>query len=70
MPDEPDSNDMSFLELTNRLRDLGYYDGPLEERPWPATIAALERFQRDRGLPVTRCADAATADALRTSICY
>jgi peptidoglycan hydrolase-like protein with peptidoglycan-binding domain len=61
---------MSFLELTNRLRDLGYYDGPFEERPWPATIAALERFQRDRGLPVTRQPDQATADALRASICY
>lgn len=69
MPDEPDSNEMSLLELTNRLRDLGYYDGPREERPWPSTLAALERFQRDHGLPITKRADAATADALRTSIC-
>jgi peptidoglycan hydrolase-like protein with peptidoglycan-binding domain len=61
---------MSVLELTNRLRDLGYYDGPSEERPSPATIAALEKFQRDHGLAITRCADAVTADALRTSICY
>ena len=69
MPDLTDSNEMSVLELTNRLRDLGYYDGPSEERPWPATIAALERFQRDHGLAITKCADAATADALRNSIC-
>jgi peptidoglycan hydrolase-like protein with peptidoglycan-binding domain len=61
---------MSFLELTNRLRDLGYYDGPFEERPWPATIAALERFQKDHGLPITSQPDPATADALRTTICY
>ena len=70
MPDSSDSNEMSFLELTNRLRDLGYYDGPFEEHPWPATIAALERFQRDHGLAITRCADAVTADALRNTICY
>jgi peptidoglycan hydrolase-like protein with peptidoglycan-binding domain len=61
---------MSVLELTNRLRDLGYYDGPPEERPWPTTIAALEKFQRDHGLAITRFADAVTADALRNSICY
>jgi peptidoglycan hydrolase-like protein with peptidoglycan-binding domain len=70
MPDLLGSNEMSVLELTNRLRDLGYYDGPFEERPWPATTAALERFQLDRGLAATRCADALTADALRNSICY
>ena len=62
--------EMTFVELTNRLRDLGYYDGPLEERSCPATTAALEKFQRDHGLPVTRLADAATADALRTAYCY
>ena len=69
MPNEIDVQ-MTFVEITNRLRDLGYYDGPLEERPWPATTAALEKFQRDHGLPVTRLGDAATADALRTSYCY
>ena len=69
VPDESDFNEMSVLELTNRLRDLGYYDGPFEERPWPAMLAALERFQKDQGLPITRRADSATADALRTSIC-
>lgn len=60
---------MSFVELTNRLRDLGYYDGPYEEPP-SATLDALEKFQRDHGLPVTRRLDTATADALRTSYCY
>lgn len=70
MPYPLDSNEMSFLELTNRLRDLGYYDGPMEERPWEATVAAIERFQRASGLAITRCADAATANALRNSVCY
>ena len=71
MPDEPASNEMSLLELQARLRDLGYYDhGPSEGRPWPATIAALEKFQRDRGLQVTRHPDPATARALRDSVCF
>jgi peptidoglycan hydrolase-like protein with peptidoglycan-binding domain len=61
---------MSFLEVQSRLRDLGYYDGPLERPPWQATIAALERFQRDHGLQVTLCADPATAGALRDSYCF
>lgn len=69
MPNELGA-EMPFMELTNRLRDLGYYDGPLEERPCPVTTAALEKFQRDHGLPVTRLVDAVTADALRTSYCY
>ena len=70
MFDQPVFDEMSFGELTSRLRDLGYYDGPSEGPPWRVTITALERFQRDRGLQVTRRADAATADALRNSICF
>lgn len=70
MPEQSDSSTMSFVELTNRLRDLGYYDGPYEERPWSGTLDALEKFQKDHGLPVTRQPDAATTDALRTAYCY
>ena len=70
MSDEPSSNEMGLLELQSRLRELGYYDGPAEGRPWRATIMALERFQRDRGLPVTLRPDPATARALRDSICF
>ena len=70
MRDEPGSDEMSFHELQSRLRDLGYYDGPAEGRPWRATIIGLERFQRDRGLPITLRADFATARALRDSICF
>jgi len=54
----------------SRLRDLGYYDGPAEGHPWRATIMALERFQRDRGLPITLRADFAIARTLRDSICF
>ena len=57
-------------EVEGRLRDLGYYDGPRESSPWRETLAALTRFQRDRGLAVTGCPDAATMAALRESYCY
>ena len=70
MSDEPASDEMSLLELQSRLRYLGYYDGPLEDRPWRATIMALNKFQRDRGLQVTSRPDTATAHALRDSICF
>jgi peptidoglycan hydrolase-like protein with peptidoglycan-binding domain len=70
MPDEPASNEMGIVELQARLRDLGYYDGPLEDRPWQATLEALERFQSNHGLQVTRTADSATARALRDAVCF
>jgi peptidoglycan hydrolase-like protein with peptidoglycan-binding domain len=70
MGDEPAFNEMSLLELQSRLRDLGYYDGPLEDHPWRATFMALTKFQRDRGLQVTSRPDSATARALRESICF
>ncbi|HET8698239.1 MAG TPA: peptidoglycan-binding domain-containing protein [Gammaproteobacteria bacterium] len=61
---------VSAAELQSRLRDLGYYDGPPEAEPWPKTIDALRRFQRDNGLPITGFADAATLIALREAYCY
>lgn len=70
MDEEPASDEMSLAELQSRLRDLGYYDGPAEGRPWIATIKALEKFQNDNGLPVTSRPDSATAARLRESICY
>jgi hypothetical protein len=61
-----ESNEMSFSDIQCRLRDLGYYED-LGEGPRRATLAALERFQRERGLQVTRRADPMTASALRDS---
>ncbi len=49
----------------SRLRNLGYYRGPVDGVPSPETVAALESFQRDKNLPVTGEADTATLDALR-----
>jgi hypothetical protein len=60
-----ETKEMSFSDVQCRLRELGYYEDLLGEGPRRATLAALERFQRERGLVVTRRADPLTADALR-----
>lgn len=70
MTEATEADTMTFAELTSRLRELGYYDGPLEGRPWHSTIEALARFQRLNGLPITRRPDQATSEALRSSYCY
>jgi peptidoglycan hydrolase-like protein with peptidoglycan-binding domain len=57
-------------ELQGRLRDLGYYDGPVETTPWRETLMALQKFQHDHGLSVTGCPDGATMTVLRESYCY
>jgi peptidoglycan hydrolase-like protein with peptidoglycan-binding domain len=62
-----ESSEMSFSDVQGRLRELGYYEDLLGEGPRRATLAALERFQRERGLQVTRRADPITASALRDS---
>ena len=65
MPD-----DARMRELESRLRDLGYYDGPVESEPWPQTLLALRRFQRNQGLPESGRVDPATERALREAYCY
>jgi peptidoglycan hydrolase-like protein with peptidoglycan-binding domain len=70
MNDEPSTDEMSLQELQSRLRDLGYYDGPMEGRPWRETTVALERFQKDHGLPISLRPDSATARALRDAVCF
>jgi N-acetylmuramoyl-L-alanine amidase len=57
-------------ELQSRLRDLGYYDGPAEAEPWRETLAALKKFQTDRGLAATGYPDADTMTQLRESYCF
>jgi N-acetylmuramoyl-L-alanine amidase len=55
----------TVLGAQSRLRNLGYYRGPMDGRLGPDTVAALEAFQGDRKLAVTGEADADTFDALR-----
>ena len=58
------------LELQSRLRDLGYYDGPVETEPWQETLKALRKFQSDHDLPVTGCPDPDTMRIMRETYCY
>jgi len=48
-----------------RLRTLGYYEGPVDGLPGPATSRAIESFQRDRGLVADAQLGPMTVDALR-----
>lgn len=47
-----------------RLHNLGYRPGAQDGEPNPQTVEALERFQRDCGLPVSGENDAATQQKL------
>lgn len=62
--------EVSVEELTSRLRELGYYDGPVEAQPWRETVLALKKFQHDHGLQVTGYPDRETMTAMRESYCY
>lgn len=48
-----------------RLRELGYYRGPIDGAFGKGSRAALVRFQRDYRLPMTGRLDARTIRALR-----
>lgn len=48
-----------------RLRQLGYYRGPIDGSFGPGSRRALARFQRDRGLRMTGYLDRYTIRALR-----
>lgn len=41
----------TVLEVQRELAQRGYYLGPHDGLPGPATLSALRRFQRDAGLP-------------------
>ncbi|PRP90834.1 putative peptidoglycan binding domain protein [Enhygromyxa salina] len=51
--------------VQSRLRGLGFYFGEVDGELGPKTRAALERFQKARGLERSGEADDATASALR-----
>jgi peptidoglycan hydrolase-like protein with peptidoglycan-binding domain len=64
------TGEVSDQELQSRLRELGYFDGPLEMTPWRETLKALKKFQHDHGLPETGFPDRETMMVLRESYCY
>jgi peptidoglycan hydrolase-like protein with peptidoglycan-binding domain len=44
--------DATALAVQEGLTSLGYDPGPTDGKPGPATIAAVEAYQRDHQLPV------------------
>jgi peptidoglycan hydrolase-like protein with peptidoglycan-binding domain len=52
-------------DAQRRLQAQGFYDGPLDGLWGPSTQAAVEEFQRSRGLPVTAELDNPTRHAMR-----
>ena len=47
-----------------RLKELGYYDGPVNGVYDDATVVAIKNFQRDRGIYVSGAVGGVTANAL------
>ena len=58
-------DDRALLEAQIRLDRAGFSPGEIDGRPGRNSAVALGAFQRARGLPETRKADAATRAALR-----
>ena len=56
----------NIREAQQRLRTLGIYHSQIDGMWGPDTQAAVERFQKNRGLATTAVLDASTLNALRT----
>jgi len=63
-PSPAPMNDVAAAQ--QRLKDRGYYAGPVDGAMGPRTTAALRAYQRDHGLSVTGRLDSPTASALVT----
>ena len=55
----------TLADAQQKLADLGLYKSKVDGRPGPGTIAAISKFQKIRGLPVTGQLDDATIGALK-----
>jgi len=60
--------DRDTIEAQEALRRIGYLSEQSSGIVTPATKAALEKFQRENGLPVTGAADAITRKALDEAV--
>ena len=58
------SSGEAVVAYQKRLKELGYYDGDCAGKFGKATAAATMAYQKDKGLPQTGEADAATLQAL------
>ncbi|MBR5012487.1 MAG: spore cortex-lytic enzyme [Clostridia bacterium] len=54
--------------VQSRLKDLGYYDGPIDGYLGGNTVPAIKAFQRDYGLQVDGIVGKATLSALGVSV--
>ena len=61
-PSTAPMNDVAAAQ--QRLKDRGYYSGPMDGVMGPRTAVALRAYQRDHGLSVTGQLDTQTASAL------
>ncbi|WP_395744398.1 peptidoglycan-binding protein [Prosthecobacter sp.] len=52
------------LAVQEALARLGYYQGPIDGRIGPQTLAAIARYQQDRGMPITNSIVPALLQAL------
>ena len=61
---DPPALDTGLAAIQRRLAELGYDPGPADGRAGPRTRAAIQAFQRARGLP----ADGEPSPALQTAL--
>lgn len=57
---------LDVADVSNLMRSLGYYGGPVTSRFTADLRTAIESYQRDNGLSVNGLLDGRTLDSLRT----
>ena len=60
--------DSTTTEVQTRLKQWGYYDGPINGTMDAETVAAIQYFQRKHGIPESGELDVPTANALGVSV--
>lgn len=60
----PTPRERKEVQAQIRLRQLGYYRGPIDGDIGPYTSRAISRFQHDQRLPITGWLDVRTLKAL------
>ncbi len=58
------SNGSEVTKIQQRLKNWGYFDGPVTGNYGSLTTEAVKKFQKTHGLPVTGIADSATLEKI------
>ena len=58
------SKGAEVTKIQQRLKNWGYFDGPITGNYGTLTTEAVKKFQKTHGLPVTGNADAATLEKI------